>query len=327
MTDSKLCWIITDGSAGMENQALGLAEALGISYEVKRVAQRFPWKYISPFIRLGQEWCVAPEKSSPLKAPWPDIIIASGRQSILPALWVKDRSDQKTRLIYIQNPAIGYHHFDAVVIPQHDVKDKSTPLPKNVFLSIGAPHRITPARLEQEKKDHAKTFAAIPGKKIGILLGGSNKTYTFDNSTAALYLRDFEDLINQDYSLLITPSRRTDPKIVALLKDKLGDRAYIWDGTGDNPYFGILAWSDYIFVTCDSVCMICEACATDRPVYILELPGGNQKFKTFHQNIINHGRANFWDGKLEDTSPPKLNETQEIAKKLASYLNLKGSIK
>ena len=39
----------------------------------------------------------------------------------------------------------------------------------------------------------------------------------------------------------------------------------VWDGQGDNPYFGMLALADLIVVTQDSVSMISEAAATTAP--------------------------------------------------------------
>ena len=39
------CWVLTEGHVGMVNQAIGLAEAMGLQPEVKRLAIRAPWKY------------------------------------------------------------------------------------------------------------------------------------------------------------------------------------------------------------------------------------------------------------------------------------------
>ena len=47
----------------------------------------------------------------------------------------------------------------------------------------------------------------------------------------------------------------------------------LWDETGDNPYFGILALADRLIVTAESISMISEALATGRPVHVLPLEG------------------------------------------------------
>ena len=69
------CWVVTDGKAGMESQCLGLADALGLTPEIKRIANRFPWKFLPP-----QLWWRALDAPGPagdrLEPPWPDLLIA-----------------------------------------------------------------------------------------------------------------------------------------------------------------------------------------------------------------------------------------------------------
>ena len=67
----KTCWVLSDGRRGMENQCLGLAEALaeripGLQIAVKRIAPRAPWSWLPesvfgrpwpfPFLALGKEF-------------------------------------------------------------------------------------------------------------------------------------------------------------------------------------------------------------------------------------------------------------------------------
>src|SRR5690606_828770 len=113
------CWVVTDGKAGMESQCLGLAEALGLSPEVKKIAPRAPWRWLPP-----QAW-VAPlaalgSKADRLLPPWPDLIIATGRQTVAPALAVKRASGGATFLAQIQNPGVDPARFDLVIAPEHD---------------------------------------------------------------------------------------------------------------------------------------------------------------------------------------------------------------
>ena len=59
--DGRSAWVLTEGYVGMENQALGLAEALGLAPEIKRVKLRLPWRRLPPALVLGG-----------LRAPGPD---------------------------------------------------------------------------------------------------------------------------------------------------------------------------------------------------------------------------------------------------------------
>ena len=74
-------------------------------------------------------------------------------------------------------------------------------------------------------------------------------------------------------SLLITTSARTPDCVVEVLRQNLDvpfDLFQWQPGVEENPYFGILALSDELIVSSDSISMIGEACATLKPVYMLD---------------------------------------------------------
>src|SRR5262245_20657186 len=70
-------WIITTGAAGMDTQTRGVADALGLAYEMKPIAPRglykllAPWGPVSPGERFG-----AP--GTTFAPPWPDVAIGLG---------------------------------------------------------------------------------------------------------------------------------------------------------------------------------------------------------------------------------------------------------
>ena len=140
-------WVLTDGKPGMENQCLGLAEALGATPVIKRIAPRFPWSVLPP-----QFWPAPLRAPGPagdaLAPPWPDILIATGRQTVAPALAIKRASGGKTFCIQIQNPTIGHDRFDLLAIPVHD----RVPGP-NVIECRGALHRVTAEKLAAEAEN------------------------------------------------------------------------------------------------------------------------------------------------------------------------------
>jgi uncharacterized protein len=92
----------------------------------------------------------------------------------------------------------------------------------------------------------------------------------------------------------------------------------VWDGSGDNPYFGFLGSSDAVVVTCDSVNMVGEAAATGKPVYIIELDGGSPKFRRFLDGMYAYGAARPFDGRLENWTYVPLNATHDIARAIAT---------
>ena len=317
----KICWIITDGSAGMENQALGLGEALNYVPILKRVTLRQPWLFLAPYFRGFKEFCTL--QKAELSEPFPPLVIACGRRSILPALWIKEKSKNISKVIYLQNPKISPRHFDAVICPYHDRISGA-----NVFRMTGAPHRITADHLKQGYDTFSSLFKSYPTPRYGVLLGGPNKAYILNQKVAHTLIKHLKDLQKQDCaSLLISPSRRTPDEVVSLFKEEFSHtpNVYIWDKMDKNPYFGILACSDALLLTADSVSMISEVCATEKPVYILPLPGGNQKFIRFHEQLIRFKRAEYFMGKVTLTPATPFNETNFIAEKIKEFLSLEPS--
>src|SRR5260370_2376905 len=65
-------WILTEGHAAMETQALGLTEALGIDAKTRRLTARFPWDWLP-----GALWPLAlpaaTVASRPLPPPCPPL--------------------------------------------------------------------------------------------------------------------------------------------------------------------------------------------------------------------------------------------------------------
>src|SRR6185312_5004866 len=97
--------------------------------------------------------------------------------------------------------------------------------------------------------------------------------------------------------LAITPSRRTPDEVKAVLTEAFaGDPGvFLWDETGDNPYRGILALSDRLVATGDSVSMVSEAVATGRPAAVFDL-GGGQRHQRFIRNLVERKIVSLADG-------------------------------
>jgi hypothetical protein len=302
---------VTDGKAGMESQCLGLAEALGVTPIVKRVALRTPWRQLSPYLRIGLSRAYS-EGSDALTRPWPDILIATGRHSVPASLYVRRESRRAGRpalTVQIQNPVIAPSHFDLVVTPLHDVL--SGP---NVISTIGALHRVTPERLASDAAAFAPQVAHLPRPYVGVLIGGPNAAFRFGPAEVRAFAGALRDLArNEKVNLLITPSRRTGEENVAILRSELSDvPAFVWDGSGANPFYGILGLADHLIVTCDSVNMISEACATGRPVQIYNLPGGSRKFAHFRRILQERNLTRDFSGRLENFATPNIDEMSTV---------------
>jgi hypothetical protein len=306
MAEPPVSWVLTDGKAGMESQCLGLAEALGLRPDVRRVRPRAPWRWLPP--RLWLAPLAAPARGDRPAPPWPEVLIATGRQTV--AIAAAIRRAGRIFAIQIQDPAVPLDRFDVVVAPRHDGLAGD-----NVVVSEGALHRITPSRLRAEGARFRGALAGLPRPLVAVLVGGSNRQYRLTPDALARLCGGLVRLTREHGAgLAVTPSRRTGRTAEAVLRQALhGAPAAIWDGGGDNPYFGYLAEADAIVVTSDSVNMVSEACATGKPVYVFHLDGGGAKFARFHRNFAERGLTRPFDGRLDPWTPPAFDEMATVA--------------
>lgn len=304
------CWILTNGMAGFETQALGIAEALGVTPVIKRVSPPAPYRWLAP------HGPAAPDAN--IAAPWPDLLIASGRQSIPYARMIRRKSGGKTFTVVLQNPRVAPSQFDLVWAPAHDRLEGP-----NVLSTLVSPHRLTRARLAEEATRIEPKVAHLPRPRVAVLLGGTNAVYTFSEATAARIAAQLASLADNFHAgLMVTPSRRTGERQTKIIAEALkGKPAIVWDGTGENPYFGFLGQADTVIVTCDSVNMVGEAAFTGKPVYVIELDGKAPKFRRFLDGIYAIGAARPFAGVLESWEYEPLNATNEIAEAIRQRLN------
>jgi hypothetical protein len=307
---------VTDGIIGTEKQCVGLAERIGLPFEVKRIKVRAPWRWLPPQAWLMPLKALSPD-GDPLTPPWPDLLIASGRKAAAPSIAIRKASGGRTFTVQIQNPIMAPGNFDLVVAPRHDRLSGA-----NVVSTAGSLHGLTPEVLGEAAKRVADSVAHLPKPRVLVLVGGANRVYRFGVAEAQRLARDLAGL---DGSLLVTTSRRTGAQQTRALVAGLDpDRTVVWDGSGANPYPGWLGLADAVVVTGDSVNMVTEACASGRPVYVVDLPGGSAKFRAFHDLMRTEDYTRPFAGRLEDWTPIRLDDTEQVAKIVCDKLKERG---
>jgi mitochondrial fission protein ELM1 len=304
--------VICNDLAGLRNQAVGLAEAAGIAADV-RVLPKSGWLDRLPG-GLGSRR-LASLAPGVVAAPLPGLIIACGGAGARIAAGLRGKT---VRAVAIQDPRMSLKAFDLVFAARHD--GIAGP---NVFITRTALHRVTPARLAAEAAAWRPVFNGLPRPLTAVLLGGANGRYRFGVAEARALAGQLARLAQGGAGIAITPSRRTSPAVLDVLRAALAPfGAYIWDGAGENPYFGMLALADAIIVTADSVSMVSEAAATAAPVYLVRLPGKSARIGAFMDMMVADGRCRDFTGVLDLWDAAPMDDTPAAGAALRHLLGL-----
>ncbi len=319
-----VAWGLTDGSAGMAAQVKALAVALGKPVEMKKIAVRKPYVWLPNAVHALLRPFIFPrfldEGSDALSEPWPELVISCGRRAGLIAAGMRAKTPHgKPLYIHIQDPQMSPKHFDVVVAMAHDKVEGD-----NVIKTVYALHRITPEALAHARAQFTPKFAQYPGPHVAVLLGGSTNKYHFTEAAMQGVVAQLQAVLAQsEGSLLITPSRRTGEKNIALLREAFAGnaRVYIYDFVEENPYMGLLACAEILIVSNDSVNMMSEAHATGKPIYLLNLPGhANTKPARFGKMLEKEGAARSLVPVLERWTYRKSHEMEWLTKTLETRL-------
>jgi uncharacterized protein len=305
-------WAVSDGRAGIEAQALGLAEAVArlrpAHIAVKRIGWRaglgrLPWQMIPPGARAGDV----------IDAPWPHIWIATGRATLPLSTRMLAWSGGKTFVVQTQHPRAPLDRFDLVVPPVHDALTGS-----NVFPILGAPNRISQERLDLERAKFQDRWTALPSPRVAVIIGGRSRAHALPKPHGIAMARQIVAAVEAvGGSLLVSFTRRTPPETrIAMHQVFATLPGEIWDGTGDNPYFAMLAVADAILVTEESTNLATDAAATGKPLFTLGMIGRSPKLAAFHADLRARGIARPFAGAFTAQPYAPLAETDRAAAEL-----------
>ncbi len=310
-------WIFCSGKIGHEANCRGVAAALGLATQDRPVRPRKLFDLLAPWGPVDPR--DAPERPGSLLAPpFPDIAIAAGRVTVPYLRRLKKASDGKTFTVFLQDPRTGCRAADIIWVPEHDRLRG-----ENVIVTLTSPHPLRPHVLAEARFAPDPRISRLIAPRTAIVLGGPSGTYRFDEKDREALAAIARQIVRDGHSVMVTPSRRTPPDVVEAIRAGLAadgagpDRAFVWDGTGPNPYAQMLAHAQRILVTADSVNMVGEAAASGAPVHVYEPTGGPSKTTGFVDRLIADGLARRWTGRFEDWSYEPLDATGFIAREIA----------
>lgn len=307
---SRPALILAEPLAGLQAQAIGLAEAAGLGADVVSLQPKLPWRWIS-----ARMW-PRPLAAVTLPPLGDQVLISAGGTAGVVAAALRRPGRP---VVQVQHPRLDPARFDLVVVNRHDGLTG-----RNVIVTRTALHRVTAARLAEAAAEWGPRLAHLPRPLVAVLVGGSNGRFRLDRTAAVQLGARLAEMMRLDRAgLALTPSRRTAPEVRAALSDAVTPLGgWVWDMAGDNPYYGLLACADAIVVTEDSVSMVSEAVATRVPVLLAALPGHSRRIRLFTRLLQQDGRVRPFAGRLESWDARPLDDTAAAGEEVRRRLQI-----
>ena len=265
-------WLLLGDKPGDNAQVEAAVAALGWACERRTLHWRPPYETKKPRFRITLDH-LDPARSAPLEPPWPDLVLTIGRRPSMAALWIKERSRGRTKLVLFGKPSGLMERFDLVVA------GAEVQLPQGANLvPIRLPlMRARASDIEAAVAEWQPRLAALPRPLIAILVGGPTVPFAFDDRVSAQLCRRAAEIAAAGGTPYVTTSRRTPQDVVTALRGQLPAAAQLFEwtpGSADNPYLALLDLADGFIVTGDSVSMMAEVVRARKPLAILDLPLG-----------------------------------------------------
>jgi hypothetical protein len=275
----------------------------------KRVGWRFglgrlPWSMI-PTSALKAE--------APIVPPWPDIWVGAGRATLPLSARIRAWSGGRTFVVQTQDPGGALKALDLVIPPLHDEVEG-----ENVFPILGSPTRMNAEGFARDLARFRERLDPLPHPRVALIVGGKSNAHDLPAARARAMAEQVAATVRAaGGALLVSFTRRTPQAAREAMTQALnGLPGWIWDGTGENPYFAFLAAADAILVTADSVNLAIDAATTGKPVHVLPMTGGGRKFDLFHADLRKLGATRPFDGALSTWAYDPPDETRRAAQEI-----------
>jgi len=302
-------WTIGDGRAGIDNQVLGLAEA---------IAQIMPAQlqhFVAPRPNLLSLF-KAKNPMANMKPPWPDIVIGCGQASLPYTTAMRKWSDASTFCVQLQAPRRPAKQFDMIIAPAHDQLEG-----ENTFKITGSTNRICKQKLEAAKEQFSKQIKTLLNPSLAVMIGGNSKRHKLTKPAFKKLLERLTILAASKVALMISTSRRTPGFAKRGLRRKFGKNPNVWLWTGakrdgENPYFAFLATANAVVVTSDSTNLITEAASAGKPVLLFKLEGEDGKFADLYTDLANRNLLVPFTGSIATWDTEPFDETARAAEEV-----------
>lgn len=261
-------WALTGESEAKDRQVRRVAAALGWPFQEKHLAYG-PLAAL-PNGALGTSLhSIDRNSSARLEAPWPDIVIMSGRRAVPVARWIRRQAAGRTRLVQLGRPGGPFSLFDLIIA----TPDDRLPIRANV-LQVAAPPGEPPG--EPESSAWQERLEDLPHPRLALFLTGRTSPYLMSEASARELGRLASAEASRDGgSLVICADVSTPARAVEAVRSSVGCPVLVAEppsSDADDPYAPLLGLADGFIVTAGNPQALAEACLTGKPVALFELP-------------------------------------------------------
>ena len=291
---------IHDGKGGHKSQLMGVMQDF-ISEQVEIIqAKSSLLKYLPNFL---VEHLLFLLNKKLLQVKDPNLIITIGKTSTPYAIYLKKQYPQAKLVFLMPSGNLSKKYGDLIFY--HSYKNVNYKDPKYIPI-LSAPHLVNKDALSKSLSEWKDEFNKYKKPIISVILGGDAKKIHL-NSAAIDDLIDeikkIKDIVGG--SVFISTSRRTGLDNELYFKKQMQEmisngECFFWGYNEKqtevkNPYLAMLANSNYVIISGESISMISEACSlpSNVGVYIFFSKNfSSKRYIKFHDNmyINNHAK-------------------------------------
>jgi mitochondrial fission protein ELM1 len=317
MNGKRILWIISEGSPGHVSQSIGLAAALGEKWpvEIRQFECRPKFSgFVRHLIRLfwmgknGRplpDWMLdGPLELERAKAgePAPDLIISSGGRSVFAGRTLAVKYGVPFVFLGERKP-YPPDWFHTVFTPS-SLETAANDIRMDVI-----PTKITPEIVNQAAADWVNRPS---GRLWAMLIGGKSRSHDFQDADWENLAKGMAQLAESEgIRWLVTTSRRTGKELETKLRELLPPEtvadAVWWCHQPEKKLPAYLGAAEVIWVTQDSISMVTEAVATEKPVVVIQPAITSFPASSFMPGYLAHLESLGLISRLPMTRLPDLN--------------------
>jgi KDO2-lipid IV(A) lauroyltransferase len=318
-TPKRTVLVLNDSRPGHLNQSMAVARQIQrarttqgykiedtsievVDVEYKNRFTRFLLSALAPFASWrchgrmhALRLCLKKDSYEKLMRTYAEFVVSCGSSLAPVNIYMKKENNAKSVVVMRPGVLFAVRKFDAIIVPRHD---KLRPR-KNVVETTLAPNLVNEDVLRLAGERLKTRIRPAGSRTVGLLIGGDNPEFRLSEKILRTVVGDLlKSCDSNDADLLVTTSRRTGTEqenvLKALLKDHPRCKLLVI-ANNDNPpgtLTGILALSDIVVVSGESISMVSEAVSSGKRTIAFALDkktGGVSKHERVLANLEAEG--------------------------------------